>query len=313
MSFPSFENKAEFNKYFQGEFAENVARRICGRHKIGFFELKRAEKSEHIVFLADDSFAVKFFAPFRNGFHREKKALEFAQGKTSLKIPEIVASGEYNGFNYLIITQLHGELITRSSWLNFAKKEQVRILEQLARGLKELHSYDADTIDFDWHKFIEHQSNIAVKRQIDCGVNNEWIEKLPKFLETNLPLLPKIFPTVFLHGDIHFGNLRLQNSKGKWKISGLFDFADSLSGFNEFDFVAIGLLMIQGQKNLQREFFKAYGYKDDQLDESFRKRLMLMTILYDCSDLKRYALRLKPEAVYFTLEELERAIWNFAE
>jgi hypothetical protein len=37
-----------------------------------------------------------------------------------------------------------------------------------------------------------------------------------------------------------------------------------------------------------------------------------MTILYECADLRRYALRLKPEAVNFTLDELERAIWSFA-
>jgi hypothetical protein len=38
---------------------------------------------------------------------------------------------------------------------------------------------------------------------------------------------------------------------------------------------------------------------------------MLLTILYECSDLRKYALRLHPEAVELSLEELERAIWNF--
>lgn len=40
---------------------------------------------------------------------------------------------------------------------------------------------------------------------------------------------------------------------------------------------------------------------------------MLLTILYECADLRRYALRLKPEAVDFTLDELERAIWAFVD
>ncbi len=136
---------------------------------------------------------------------------------------------------------------------------------------------------------------------------------MPDFIETNLKLLPKDFSQVFLHGDIHFGNLRFQKSNGNWRISGSFDFADSLCGFHEFDFVAIGLLMIQGQRDIQREFFKAYGYTENELDESFRKRLMLMTVLYECSDLRRYTLRLKPEAVNFSFEGLERAIWSFAD
>jgi hypothetical protein len=69
--------------------------------------------------------------------------------------------------------------------------------------------------------------------------------------------------------------------------------------------------MIQGQAEIQREFFKSYGYAENQLDESFRKRMMMLTMLYETSDLRRYALRLKSEAVDFTLEQLEEAIWSF--
>jgi Ser/Thr protein kinase RdoA (MazF antagonist) len=96
------------------------------------------------------------------------------------------------------------------------------------------------------------------------------------------------------------------------EIAGLFDFADSRRGFYEYDFLAVGVLMIQGQGNLQREFFKAYGYAEKDLDESMRRRLMMLTMLYETADLRRYALRLAPEAVEFSLDELERGIWSFA-
>jgi hypothetical protein len=85
-----------------------------------------------------------------------------------------------------------------------------------------------------------------------------------------------------------------------------------LCGFHEYDFVAPGVLMVQGDKELQRALLLAYGYKESQLDMSLRARLMLLTVLYECSDLRKYALRLKPEAVNFTLDELEAAIWTFA-
>jgi hypothetical protein len=39
---------------------------------------------------------------------------------------------------------------------------------------------------------------------------------------------------------------------------------------------------------------------------------MLLTVLYECSDLRKYASRLAPEAVNYTLDELEAAIWTFA-
>lgn len=312
MIFPIITTEQEFDEHLKSAVWFESAKQICGRHNISYTSLKRPEYSEHIVFLVDAAFVIKIFAPFRRCFEREKTALEFANGKTSLKIPEIVASGNFEGFDYLIQTQIAGELITREIWLTLAEKEQIAVVAQLAVGLKEIHSHNADSFNFDWHKFVEHQAGIAVERQIANGVNPEWIEKLPAFIETNLKLLPKDCRTVFLHSDVHFGNLRLQNRNGGWQISGLFDFADSLCGFHEFDFLAVGVLMIQGQREIQREFFKAYGYADGELDEAFRKRLMLMTVLYECSDLSRYALRLKPEAVNFSLEELEKAIWSFA-
>jgi alpha-D-ribose 1-methylphosphonate 5-triphosphate synthase subunit PhnH len=39
---------------------------------------------------------------------------------------------------------------------------------------------------------------------------------------------------------------------------------------------------------------------------------MLLTVLYECSDLRKYALRLAPEAVNLTLADLETAVWAFA-
>jgi hypothetical protein len=69
--------------------------------------------------------------------------------------------------------------------------------------------------------------------------------------------------------------------------------------------------MMQGNCELQRTFLLAYGYKESQLDMNLRARLMLLTVLYECSNLRKYAMRLVPEAVNFTLDELEAAIWTF--
>jgi Ser/Thr protein kinase RdoA (MazF antagonist) len=211
------------------------------------------------------------------------------------------------------MTQLSGEPMTRQLWLTLPEREQIRVITQLAADLKGIHSLNADSFSCDWREFVENQAETFIERQIGHGVNPQVVESLPAFIETNLKLLPADCLTVFLHGDVHFGNLRLSKADGRWQVSGLFDFADSRRGFHEYDFLAVGVLMIQGQSEIQREFFKAYGYAENELDESFRKRLMLLTMLYESSDLRRYALRLKPEAVDYSLEELEQAIWNFTE
>jgi Ser/Thr protein kinase RdoA (MazF antagonist) len=313
LEFPIVKNKEEFDEHFQDRIWLDAAKQICRRHRISFTRLKRSENGEHVVFLIDDSFVIKIYRPFRRCFEREEKALEFVGGRTNFKIPEIVQIGEIENFNYILMTQLSGAPMTRAVWLTLPRNEQLAFVAELAVGLKAIHSLNADSFDCDWYEFVEDRANTFVERQIAHGVNPQVIESLPAFIETNLKLLPKNCPTVFLHGDMHFGNLRLQKSNGNWQISGLFDFADSRRGFHEYDFLAVGILMIQGQAEIQREFFKAYGYAENELDESFRKRLMMLTMLYETSDLRRYALRLKLEAVDLSLEELEKAIWSFAE
>jgi aminoglycoside phosphotransferase (APT) family kinase protein len=202
-------------------------------------------------------------------------------------------------------------MMTRDEWLKLDKKQQVSLLTQLAQGLRELHSHDAGEIHFDWREFVEIQIESVVERQRAAGGNPEWLDSVPRYINENLALLPVKHADVFMHGDVHFGNLLVSQVNGDWQFTGLFDFADSLKGFREYEFVAIGVLMIQGQGELQREFFRAYGYHDNEINVDLRRRLMLLTILYECSSLKKYATRLRPDAVNFTLDELERSIWNF--
>ncbi len=312
MEFPIIKTEKEFNEHFKSDVWLNTAKQIFRRHNISFNDLKRSETGEHIVFLVDDLFVIKIYRPFRRCFEREKKALEFVGGKTDFTIPEIVEIGEIEDFDYILMTQLAGAAMTRAEWLTLPENEQKAFVSKLAVGMKQVHELNADLFDCDWAEFVEDRAETFVERQVAHGVNSQIIESLPAFIEANLKLAPKNVPTVFMHGDVHFGNLKLHKSGGEWKVSGLFDFADSRRAFYEYDFLAVGLLIMQGQREIQREFFKAYGYADHELDESFRKRLMMLTMLYESSDLRRYALRLKPEAIYYTLEKLEKAIWNFA-
>ncbi|MDQ3130818.1 MAG: aminoglycoside phosphotransferase family protein [Acidobacteriota bacterium] len=309
MIIPTITTAEDFRNHFRDRFWFDLTKEICRRHNISVNSLKRAEHGESVVFLLDKSYVVKIYIPNKNGLRREKSALEFA--KTCFKLPDIIAFGQIENFDYLIMTQIAGKAMTRDIWLELEKDEQIQILSELAHGLTELHTSETAQIDFDWHKFIENQAATCVERQKKCGVNSRILESLPLFLEENLKLLPVNCEQIFLHGDVHFGNLRFLKQKGRWHISGLFDFADSLKGFREYDFLAVGVLMIQGQGDLQREFFRFFGYAESQIDVTLRKRLMLLTCFYEWSDLRRYAIRLRPEAVDYSLEELEKAIWNF--
>ena len=301
----------DFRRTFDDPVWIDVAHTILGRHQIDYASLSRAEHGENIVFLLDNKLVLKIYTPLKNGYHRERAGLEFAEGRTSIPIPQIVEEGEIEGFYYLIMTRFTGESLTRQDWLKLEKREQIVILAQLAVGLKELHSADASDFDFDWREFLRIQVESAIDKQRAEGGNPEWTESMPAYFEKYLRLIPDKVADSFQHGDVHFGNLRFETEHGLHRICGLFDFADSIKGFHEYEFVAVGVLMIQGQGDLQREFFRAYGYKDADIDITLRHRMMMLTMLYEYSSLRRYAERLSVNPMGYSLQELERAIWSF--
>ena len=102
---------------------------------------------------------------------------------------------------------------------------------------------------------------------------------------------------------------RIKTANGKFPVCSILPIRSK--AFDEYDFLAVGVLMIQGQGDLQREFFRFYGYENSEINENLRKRLMLLTMFYEWSDLRRYAIRLREEALDYSLLELEKAIWNF--
>jgi hygromycin-B 7''-O-kinase len=204
----------------------------------------------------------------------------------------------------------------RKVWSEMKERERFEIVSRLGIVMRELHAHAAPlsqvALNRDWRGFVERQARESVERQRACGANLQWLESLPALLAARLELLPTEFKPVMLHGDVHPGNVLLKGRGGRWQVTGLFDFGDSFCGFHEYEFVAPGVLMVQGRRELQREMLLAYGYREAELDLNLRARLMLLTILYECSDLRKYALRLAPEAVNLTLDELEAAIWTFA-
>ena len=306
---PANEN---FLERFRDPVWIEIGRQVFTREGIAASQVVRSDQGESVVLFGDDGYVLKIYRPWKRGFERESSALERLAGKLTVPIPDIVAAGELDGYRYLITTAVPGLTITRPEWLSLDRKIQIDLISQLAEILKTVHTLNVEGIEFDWPGFVARNAAGAVDRQRSEGGNAEWIRSLPSYIERNLPLVQTAPPHVFLHGDIHFGNLRFNEENGRLKISGVFDFADSLAGSHEYDFIAPGVLMIQGQGDLQREFFRRYGYGDADISEETRRRMMMLTILYEFSSLRRYAERLGPGSEKLTLAELEKAIWSFA-
>lgn len=317
LNLPSSDDAAAFRSHFDSEEWQRAAAIICERHGVPRATLRRSPQGENVIFFAGERHVVKIYAPLRGQHARERAALEFAsRARLPIETPEVLHAGELEGWPYLLMTRLEGTLM-REAWAEVGARQQLEVVSRLGVAMRELHARPAPStppeLNRDWHGFVESQACESVERQRSLGANPEWLESLPARLGERSALLPPRFEPVLLHGDIHPGNVLLRERGGRWEAAALFDFGDSFCGFREYEFVAPGVLMVQGRRELQREMLMAYGYGEAELNVSLRARLMLLTILYECSDLRKYALRLSPRAVGLTLAQLEAAIWTFAD
>ncbi len=315
LKLPVIANADDYRRHFNDGVWQQAAAVICARHRLPYASLRRSPQGENIIFFVDDAVVIKIFAPFRGQYRREAAALEFAHGKSGIETPEIVHTGELEGWPYLVMTRLAG-IPMREVWSSIETRERLEIVSRLGAAVRELHAHDAPLsepdLNRDWRDFIERQARTCVERQRACGANPQWLESLPAYITARLKMLLTGDRPVLLHGDVHPGNVLLAERGGRWQVTGLFDFGDSFCGFHEYEFVAPGVLMVQGNRDLQRAMLLVYGYGEAQLDLNLRARLMMLTVLYECSDLRKYALRLAPEAIHLTLDALEAAIWTFA-
>lgn len=314
MKLPVVKTADDYARHFGDDVWRDAAAAICARHRLPGADLRRSPQGENIIFFVGERFVIKIYAPLRGQHLRETAALEFAHGKLGVETPRVVCACEIEGWPYLVMTRLAGRLM-REVWPGVEARDRLEIVSRLGTALAELHAHPAPlsrpALDRDWDGFVLRQARAAVERQRACGANPEWLERLPLYVAARLELLPARYDPVLLHGDVHPGNVLLAEAGGRWRLAGLFDFGDSMCGFHEYEFVAPGVLMVQGDRELQRALLLAYGYAEAQLDPDLRARLMLLTVLYECSDLRKYALRLAPDAVRLTLDELEAAIWTF--
>jgi len=315
LKLPNVETLADYKKHFYDDIWKKAAKIICERHKITVTAMKRSSEGENIIFHIANTHILKIYKPFRDCFEREMAALTTMQAVPRICSPEINYSGDLDGWKYVVMSVLTGVNV-KPVWATMHRTERLQIAGEVGELLKLIHERSDPALlppaYTNWTQFICQQVIDSVEKQRRNNPNPDWLKSLPAYVSERMELLNVPEPVKFLHGDLHLGNMLFQQENGRWRISGVFDFGDAICGPAEYDFVAPGVLMFQGNRDLQRAFLSAYGYADTELNNDLRAKLMLLTILYECSNLRKYAERLNADAVNLSLEELERAIWRFA-
>jgi hygromycin-B 7''-O-kinase len=292
-----------------------AVRVICQRHGLPPDQIERARYGGNlVVFLAGD-LVLKLIGPkWRMEYESERAGLDRVSGRLPVATPDLVATGEIEGWPYLLMRRVPGVEL-RQVWARVPPDRRLAIAATMGETLARLHALDLEglgALDSDWGRFFEERVRSVVPVQRERGAPEAWLERLPDYVASRLPLLDGSGRTVFLHADLHCDHVFLDETPAGWSVSGVIDFADARIGAPEYEFGAPGVWIVRDEPRARRDMLLAYGFAERDLDAALTARLASITILHEFFSLKRLLDLYAPDPPA-TFEELEERLWGVGE
>jgi hygromycin-B 7''-O-kinase len=262
--------------------------------------------------VALDGLVLKIFPPIlRAQFTSERASLSQLRGRVSIPIPEIVHEGERDGWPYLVMTRLRG-MPGAEVWPTLREDQKERVLGQIGETIAEVQRAPVGVlsgIEPRWEPFMQKQIEGCRARHRRLGLPRKYWEGLDEIVRDAATLIPMNTAPVILTGEYIPENLLLSSEGEAWRLSGLIDFGDVLTGWSEYDLLGPSAFMTAGMPRRVRSLFRGFGYAPADATPTMRRRLMALLLLHRFSDPIRH-LRIEGwQQKAGTLSELAELIW----
>jgi hygromycin-B 7''-O-kinase len=280
---------------------------ICARHGLEGEPIRRYPTGSLPVYAVGTQCVLKLFPPdARESALIEEHALAAVEGRLPIPTPRMLGCGEMDGWRYVLMTRLEGQLLC-DAWPDIPAADRDGFAAELGETLAALHGIDISTLDrlkVDWPAFLQHQRESAVDRQRTRGLAPQWVEQIPGFMDAWMPAAEG--PRALLHTEVMREHLLVAPRHNRWELTGLFDFEPAMVGAPEYDFAAYGLFVSAGDPRFLGRTLRAYGRLDAIGDDAFACRILAYTLLHRYSNLPWYLQRIPPAPDQRTLESLAR-------
>ncbi|MDB5611356.1 MAG: phosphotransferase [Bradyrhizobium sp.] len=245
----------------------------------------------NLVVALDDRLVLKIFPPIlRAQFISERASLSQLRGRLTIPIPEIVFEGERDQWPYLVITRLHG-ILGAEAWPALPEDQKERVLGQIGETIAEVQRVpigELSRIEPRWDHFMQKQIRGCRARHERLGLPQKYLNGLDDLLRDATTLIPMSAPPVILTGEYIPENFLLSRETGDWRLSGLIDFGDVLTGWGEYDLLGPSAFMTAGMPRRVRSLFRGFGYSNADIDATLKRRLMALLLLHRASDPNRH-------------------------
>jgi len=266
----------------------------------------------NLVVALDPGIVLKIFPPMsRRQFLSERASLSQLRGRLSVPIPEMLLEGERDQWPYLVISRLEGTLGTQA-WPLLPEDQKEAVLREIGETIAQVQRVpvgDLANLEPRWEQFISTQIEGCRARHVRLGLPQKYLDGLDDILREAGTLIPMEAPPVILTGEFIPENLLLTRRSCGWRLSGLIDFGDVMTGRGEYDLLGPSAFMTAGMPGRVRSLFAGFGYEQADIDPSLTRRLMALLLLHRASDPIRHICIEGWQQRADTLDELGRLLW----
>lgn len=254
---------------------------------------------------------LKIFPPLlRHQFEAERLSLHLLLGRLSIEVPRIVAEGERDGWPYLAMTRVKGAT-GEEVWpaLDDAAKERLigRIGEVIAE-VQRVPPGELVQLEPHWQPFIEKQIAGCREHHERLGLPAKFLAGLDGYIRDTALLIPREVSPVILTGEYIPENFILRQDTSGWRLAGLIDFGDVMTGWGAYDLLGPGVFMAEGRPERIRRLLRGFGYADADMDGTLSHCLFALCLMHRFSN-PLHQFRVEGWQQAGTLLELEGLIW----
>jgi hygromycin-B 7''-O-kinase len=285
---------------------------IARSHSLSVADPQVFSTGTNLVVGVNQQLILKIFPPLlRHQFVAERAALLQLHARLSIPIPEIVLEGERDQWPYLVITRMSGVIGTQA-WPTLPEDQSESVLAQIGEVIAEVQRVpigELSDLEPRWEQFIPKQIEQCRVRHERLGLAQKYIHGLEHFLQDAAALIPINASPVILTGEYIPENFLMSQDSTGWRLAGLIDFGDVMTGWREYDLLGPSTFMAKGMLGRVQSLFRGFGYSQASADPMLSRRLMALLLLHRHSNLTLQIGIEDWEQKAANLYELERLLW----
>ncbi|WP_035638431.1 aminoglycoside 3'-phosphotransferase/choline kinase family protein [Bradyrhizobium sp. ORS 375] len=267
----------------------------------------------NLVAALGDGAILKIFPPFlRAQFLSERATLGVVFRRLpDVATPELLHEGERDGWFYLIMTRLDG-VPASDIWPRLAEPEKQHLLRQVGRVIADVQRVPPGELLMlgpSWSDFLQAQVRGCHDRHERLGLPPPLLAGLDDLLQEAGGLLPRDPDPVILTGEYIPENFLVTRGSDGWRVSGLFDFGDVMTGFGAYDLLGPSAFMAAGHRGRVRALFEGYGLTPTDVTWQLKRRLLALMLLHRASDPVRHICIPDWPSKVRSFDELQTLVW----